>query len=146
MAIDFETIKKIDANGTNVGMIQDSAGNILWRKKYDKLHIGLAEQYDVDVWNWKAVTEYAPNNVITGTNVAANNYFWYNDRVDIFEPVNINARLVVSWYENTPQLNDTSLLLQQAVTCAASDVSSFKYPIHASGILRELGRIENQNS
>ena len=29
MAIDFETIKKIDANGVNVGMIQDSAGNIL---------------------------------------------------------------------------------------------------------------------
>ena len=49
MAIDFETIKKIDAGGVNVGMIQDSAGNILWRKKYDKLHIGLAEQYDVDV-------------------------------------------------------------------------------------------------
>ena len=146
MAVDFENIKKIDANGVNVGMIRDSAGNILWRKKYDKLHIGLAEQYDVDVWNWKAVTEYAPNNVITGGRVAANNYFWYNDRVDIFEPVNINARLVVSWYENTPQLNDTSLLLQQAVTYTASDTASFKYPIHASGILRELGRIENQNS
>ena len=29
MAIDFETIKKIDANGVNVGMIKDSAGNIL---------------------------------------------------------------------------------------------------------------------
>ena len=29
MAIDFETIKKIDANGTNVGMIKDSAGRIL---------------------------------------------------------------------------------------------------------------------
>ena len=43
MAIDFETIKKIDAGGVNVGMIKDSAGTILWRKKYDKLSIGLTD-------------------------------------------------------------------------------------------------------
>lgn len=145
MELDFETLKKIEAGNINVGMIQNSAGDILWRKKYDRLHVGLAKQYDVDAWEWKAVAEYAPNNVVTGT-AAANNYFWYNDRVDIFEPINVNTRLVVSWYENTPQINSTSLLLSQAVTYTASTAMSFKYPIHASGILRELGRIENQNN
>lgn len=146
MALDFETLKKIEAGGVNVGMIQNSAGDILWRKKYDKLNIGLAEQVDDDAWEWKGAVQYTPNNVITGTNTAANNYFWYNDRVDIFEPVNLNAKLVVSWYENTPQLNNTSLLLSQAVTYTASSAMQFSYPIHAPGILRELGRIEFQNS
>lgn len=146
MALDFETLKKIEAGGVNVGMIQNSAGDILWRKKYDKLNIGLAEQVDDNAWEWKGAVQYTPNNVITGTNTAANNYFWYNDRVDIFEPVNLNAKLVVSWYENTPQLNNTSLLLSQAVTYTASSAMQFNYPIHAPGILRELGRIEFQNS
>lgn len=147
MELDFETLKKIEAGNINVGMIQNSAGDILWRKKYDKLNIGLAEQYDEDAWKWKGAVQYTPNNVITGTNTAANNYFWYNDRVDIFEPINIqNARLVVSWYENTPQTNNTSLLLSQAATYTASTAMSFDRPIHAPGILRELGRIEFQNS
>ena len=146
MELDFETLKKIEAGNINVGMIQNSAGDILWRKKYDKLNIGLAEQVDDDVWEWKGAVQYTPNNVITGTNTVANNYFWYNDRVDIFEPVNLNAKLVVSWYENTPQLNNTSLLLSQAVTYTASSAMQFNYPIHAPGILRELGRIEFQNS
>ena len=146
MELDFETLKKIEAGNINVGMIQNSAGDILWRKKYDKLNIGLAEQVDDNAWEWKGAVQYTPNNVITGTNTAANNYFWYNDRVDIFEPVNLNAKLVVSWYENTPQLNNTSLLLSQAVTYTASSAMQFNYPIHAPGILRELGRIEFQNS
>ena len=152
MAIDFETIKKIDANGTNVGMIRDSAGTILWRKKYDKLHIGLAEPYDVDVWEWKSVAEYAPNNVMTGTNVAVNNYFRYNDRVDIFEPinpnVNLNAKLVVSWPSDGAysQLRDISLLEYRMTTYTASNAVNFNYPVHAKGIARELGRIENQDS
>lgn len=146
MALDFETLKKIEAGGVNVGMIQNSAGDILWRKKYDKLNIGLAEQVDDDAWEWKGAVQYTPNNVVTGS-AAANNYFWYNDRVDIFEPVNIqNARLVVSWYENTPQINNTSLLLSQTVTYTASTAMSFDRSIHAPGILRELGRIEFQNS
>lgn len=146
MELDFETLKKIEAGGVNVGMIQNSAGDILWRKKYDKLNIGLAEQVDDDAWEWKGAVQYTPNNVVTGS-AAANNYFWYNDRVDIFEPVNIqNARLVVSWYENTPQINNTSLLLSQTVTYTASTAMSFDRPIHAPGILRELGRIEFQNS
>lgn len=146
MALDFETIKKIEAGGVNVGMIQNSAGDILWRKKYDTLNIGLAEQYDEDAWEWKKVATYAPSNVITGTNVAANNCFWYNDRIDIFEPVNLNAKLVVSWYENTPQLNNTSLLISQATTCTAGSGLEFNCPIRAPGILRQLGRIESQNS
>lgn len=146
MELDFETLKKIEAGGVNVGMIQNSAGDILWRKKYDKLNIGLAEQVNDDAWEWKGAVQYTPNNVVTGS-AAANNYFWYNDRVDIFEPVNIqNARLVVSWYENTPQINNTSLLLSQTVTYTASTAMSFDRPIHAPGILRELGRIEFQNS
>ena len=152
MALNFETIKKIDARTDdghlNVGMIEDDAGRILWRKKYDKLHIGLAEQYDVDVWNWKSVAEYGPNNVMTGTNVAENNYFRYNDRVDIFEPINLNAKLVVSWPSvgAYSQLKGISLLVSQATTYSASTAVNFNYPVHAPGIVRELGRIENQDS
>ena len=146
MELDFKTLKKIEAGNINVGMIQNSAGDILWRKKYDTLNIGLAEQYDEYAWQWKQVATYAPSNVITGTNVAANNYFWYNDRIDIFEPVNLNAKLVVSWYENTPQLNNTSLLVSQAATYTPTSGITFNYPVHTPGILRQLGRIESQNS
>ena len=146
MELDFETLKKIEAGNINVGMIQNSAGDILWRKKYDKLQVGLAEQYDVDAWKWHSIQELTPNNVVTGF-AAANKYFWYNDRVDIFEPINdVDAKIVISWYENTPQLNNTSLLLTTGVTYAASTAMSFNRPVHTPGIARELGRIESQNS
>ena len=145
MAIDFKTIKKIDANGTNVGMIQDSAGNILWRKKYDELSIGTKHWVDEDVWEYGQMKLFSPQNVVTGSNVADRNYFWYNDRVDVFTPVNINAKLVVTWYENAPQLSNTSLLDAQAVTYATSTAVVFDYTVYCPGA-EELGRIENQDS
>ena len=145
MAIDFETIKKIDANGTNVGMIQDSAGNILWRKKYDKLSLGTKHWIDESAWEYSQIRLYSPQNVVTGSNVASSNYFWYNDRVDMFTPVNIDAKLFVTWYENAPQLSNTSLLDTQSVTCTASSAVQFNYPVYCPGV-KELGRIENQDS
>ena len=143
MAIDFETIKKIDAGGTNVGMIQDSAGNILWRKKYDKLSIGLT---DSKAGKWSEIANYAPNNVMTGTNIAENNYFRYNDRVDIFEPINLNAKLVVSWPSvgAYSRLAEISLLESQATTYSASSAVNFNYPVHTPGIVRELGEVTYQ--
>lgn len=146
MELDFKTLKKIEAGNINVGMIQNSAGDILWRKKYDKLQVGLAEQYDVDAWKWHSIQELTPKNAVTGF-AAANKYFWYNDRVDIFEPINdVDAKIVVSWYENTPQLNNTSLFITTGATYAASTAMSFNRPVHTPGIARELGRIESQNS
>lgn len=146
MALDFETLKKIEAGGVNVGMIQNSAGDILWRKKYDKLTIGVAEQYDEDAWKWIPIQEFTPDNAVTHF-AAKNCYFWYNDRVDIFEPINdVSAKIVVSWYENTPQLNNTSLFITTGVTYTASTAMSFNRPVHTPGIARELGRIEFQNS
>ena len=145
MAIDFETIKKIDANGINVGMIRDSTGNILWRKKYDKLSLGTKHWIDEGAWDYSQIRLYSPQNVFTGSNVAANNYFWYNDRVDMFTPVNIDAKLFVTWYENAPQLSNTSLLDALPVTCTASAAVQFNYPVYCPGV-KELGRIENQDS
>lgn len=145
MAIDFEMIKKIDANGINVGMIQDSAGNILWRKRYDKLSVGTKHWIDEGEWEYRRMKLYSPQNVVTGSNTVDNNYFWYNDRVDVFTPVNINAKLVVTWYENAPQLSNTSLLDAQAVTYAASTTAAFDYQVYCPGVT-ELGRIENQDS
>lgn len=146
MALDLNTIKKVEAGGANIGMIQNSAGDILWRKKYDKLQVGLAEQYDVDAWKWHSIQELTPNNAVTGF-AAANKYFWYNDRVDIFEPINdVDAKIVVSWYENTPRWNNTSLFITTGATYAASTAMSFNRPVHTPGIVRELGRIESQNS
>lgn len=145
MALNFETIKKIDANGVNVGMIKDSAGNILWRKKYDKLSIGAQHWIDYDVWEYSQMKLYSPQNVFAGVINPAYNYFWYNDRVDMFTPVNINAKLVVTWYENAPQLSNTSLLDAIPVTCTASSDVHFSYPVYCPGA-RELGRIENQDS
>lgn len=145
MALDFETLKKIEAGDINVGMIQNSAGDILWRKKYDELSIGTKQWIDEDVWEYSQMKLFSPQNVVTGSSVAANNYFWYNDRVDIFTPVNINAKLVVTWYENVPQLNNTSLLDAQSVTYTASTAVHFSYPVYCPGV-KELGRIENQDS
>lgn len=148
MALNFETIKKIDArtdNGhLNVGMIEDDAGRILWRKKYDKLIIGRIDPRDS---RWYQMANYAPNNVMTGTNVAENNYFRYNDRVDIFEPINLNAKLVVSWPSvgAYSQLKDISLLVSQATTYSASNAVNFNYPVHAPGIARELGQVTYQS-
>ena len=145
MALDFETLKKIEAGNINVGMIQNSAGDILWRKKYDELSIGTKQWIAEGAWEYSRMQLYPPQNVVTGSSVAANNYFWYNDRVDIFTPVNINARLVVTWYENVPQLNNTSLLDAQSVTYTASTAVHFSYPVYCPGV-KELGRIENQDS
>lgn len=148
MALKLETIKKIDARTDdghlNVGMIKDNVGRIIWRKKYDKLSIGLA---DASTGKWSEIANYAPNNVMTGTSVAENNYFHYNDRVDIFEPINLNAKLVVSWPSvgDYSQLQDISLLVSQATTYSATSAVNFNYPVHTPGIARELGPVTYQS-
>lgn len=83
---------------------------------------------------------------MTGTSVAENNYFRYNDRVDIFEPVNLNAKLVVSWPNDGAysQLKDISILESQATTYTATSAVNFDYPVHAPGIARELGQVTYQ--
>lgn len=100
MAIDFETIKKIDANGTNVGMIKDSAGNILWRKKYD--YCSLWHQATIIVSSrpgtelntrteWKRYFS-SSFNTLNG----ANDYFHYGDRVDLFQSLDGTKNAVMS--------------------------------------------------
>lgn len=145
MALDFETLKKIEAGDINVGMIQNSAGDILWRKKYDELSIGTKQWIAEGAWEYRRMQLYPPQNVVTGSNNSLNNYFWYNDRVDVFTPVNVDVRLVVAWYENTPQLNNTSLLDTQSITYTASTAVHFSYPVYCPGV-KEIGRIENQDS
>ena len=100
MAIDFETIKKIDAGGTNVGMIQNSAGRILWRKKYD--YCSLWHQATIIVSSRPGEvlhtrTEWMPYfsssfNTLSG----ANYYFHYGDRVDLFQSLDGTKNAVVS--------------------------------------------------
>ena len=63
----------------------------------------------------------------------------------MFTPFNIDAKLVVTWYENAPQLSNTSLLDALPVTCTASSAVHFIYPFYCPGV-KELGRIENQDS
>lgn len=100
MALDLETIKKIDANGTNVGMIKDSAGNILWRKKYDYCSLwhrvtfietaspGAAPHIRTE---WLLYSSYSFN-ALSG----ANSYFHYGDRVDLFQSLDGTKNAVVS--------------------------------------------------
>ena len=100
MAIDFEKIKKIDANGTNVGMIKDSEGNILWRKKYDYCSLWhqatiMASSSTGEVLHTR--TEWLPYfsssfNTLSG----ANYYFHYGDRVDLFQSLDGTKNAVVS--------------------------------------------------
>ena len=100
MAIDFETIKKIDANGTNVGMIKDSAGNILWRKKYNYCSLLHRTTFIEAVRPGEAPhiqTEWGSYfsssfNTLSG----ANDYFHYGDRVDLFQSLDGTKNAVVS--------------------------------------------------
>lgn len=100
MAINFETIKKIDANGTNVGMIQDSAGNILWRKKYNYCSL----------WHYATIIDASHPGTELNTRTewmlyfsssfntlsGANDYFHYGDRVDLFQSLDGTKNAVVS--------------------------------------------------
>ena len=92
MAIDFETIKKIDANGTNVGMIQDSAGNILWRKKYKECSLGLGTVYNsaVGPFAWRPYFSSSFSALLDNT------YFHYGDRVDLFQSLDGTRNSVIS--------------------------------------------------
>ena len=100
MAIDFETIKKIDAGGTNVGMIKDSAGNILWRKKYNYCSLWHRATFIEAVRPGEAPhiqTEWtlyfsSSFNTLSG----ANDYFHYGDRVDLFQSLDGTKNAVVS--------------------------------------------------
>lgn len=100
MAIDFKTIKKIDANGTNVGMIQDSAGTILWRKKYD--YCSLWHQATIITSSSPGPkpdtrTEWMPYFSSSFISLSGANYnFHYGDRVDLFQSLDGTKNAVVS--------------------------------------------------
>ena len=100
MAIDFATIKKIDANGTNVGMIKDSAGNILWRKKYNYCSLWHRATFIEAVRPGAAPhiqTEWllyfsSSFNALSG----ASSCFHYGERVDLFQSLDGTKNAVVS--------------------------------------------------
>ena len=100
MAIDFKAIKKIDANGTNVGMIKDSAGTILWRKKYNYCSLWHRATFIEAVRPGEAPhiqTEWllyfsSSFNALSG----ANDYFHYGDRIDLFQSLDGTKNAVVS--------------------------------------------------
>ena len=99
MAIDFETIKKIDANGTNVGMIKDSVGNILWRKKYDYCSLWHQVTFIETVRPGAAPhirTEWLLYFSSSFNALGANSYFHYGDRVDLFQSLDGTKNAVVS--------------------------------------------------
>lgn len=99
MAIDFETIKKIDANGTNVGMIRDSVGRILWRKKYDYCSLWHQATFIVSSSPGEAPhtrTEWMPYFSSSFNALGANSYFHYGDRVDLFQSLDGTKNAVVS--------------------------------------------------
>ena len=145
MAIDFETITKIDAGGTNVGMIQDSAGNILWRKKYKECSLGLGtyDHSEDDPFAWR------PYFSSTFSALLDNDYFHYGDRVDLFQSLDGTKNAVVSWYNgnnvNVPE-RYVSFLKTAVVGYDAKTtvVASFSRNIAAQGLLAEYGKIENQ--
>ena len=145
MAIDFEKIKKIDAKGVNVGMIQDSAGNILWRKKYKECSLGLGT-YDYsedDPFAWRPYFSSSFSALLD------NNYFHYGDRVDLFQSLDGTRNSVISWYDgnnvNVPE-RYVCLLRSAAVGYDAKTTltASFYRNIAAQGLLTEYGKIENQ--
>ena len=99
MAIDFETIKKIDAGGTNVGMIKDSAGNILWRKKYNYCSLWHRATSIEAVRPGAAPhiqTEWLLYFSSSFNALGANSYFHYGDRVDLFQSLDGTKNAVVS--------------------------------------------------
>ena len=99
MAIDFETIKKIDANGTNVGMIKDSAGNILWRKKYNYCSLWHRATFIEAARPGAAPhirTEWLLYFSSSFNALGANYYFHYGDRVDLFQSLDGTKNAVVS--------------------------------------------------
>ena len=99
MAIDFKTIKKIDANGTNVGMIKDNAGHILWRKKYDYCSLWHRATFIEAVRPGAAPhtrTEWLLYSSYSFSALGANSYFHYGDRVDLFQSMDGTKNAVVS--------------------------------------------------
>ena len=144
MALDFETLKKIEAGGVNVGMIQNSAGDILWRKKYKECSLGLGTTYDTDEpFAWR------PYFSSTFTGLVGNTYFHYGDRVDLFQTLNGTKNTVVSWYDdrnaNNPEryvdFLNTALIKYSHPTGVVSD---FSRNISAPGLIESYGKIEKQ--
>lgn len=142
MALDLNTIKKIEAGGANIGMIQNSAGDILWRKKYKECSLGLSSSVNAS---------WSPYFSSTFNALANNTYFHYGDRVDLFQSLDGTKNTVVSWYGNRNAKNPeqyVSFLRTAAVTDTAHTtvVSAFSRHIATQGILAEYGKIEKQTS
>ena len=144
MALDFETLKKIEAGGVNVGMIQNSAGDILWRKKYKECSLGLGTIYDTtEPYAWRPYFSSTFNALLN------NAYFHYGDRVDLFQSLDGTKNTVVSWYGDR-NANNPEQYVSFLKTAAVSDtakttvVAAVSRHIAAAGLLKEYGKIENQ--
>ena len=142
MALDLNTIKKVEAGGANIGMIQNSAGDILWRKKYKECSLGLSSSVNAS---------WSPYFSSTFNALANNTYFHYGDRVDLFQSLDGTKNTVVSWYGDRNAKNPeqyVSFLRTAAVTDTAHTTvtSAFSRHIATQGILTEYGKIEKQTS
>ena len=142
MELDFETLKKVEAGGANIGIIQNSAGDILWRKKYKECSLGLSSSVDAS---------WSPYFSSTFNALANNTYFHYGDRVDLFQSLDGTKNTVVSWYDNRNAKNPeqyVSFLRTAAVTDTAHTTvtSAFSRHIATQGILAEYGKIEKQTN
>ena len=147
MALDFNTIKKIEAGSTNVGMIQNSAGDILWRKAYEECSLGFRA---VDASG--AVQPWKPYFSTTFNAFASNDYFHYGDSVGLFRSLDGTQNMVVSWYDGdiSHPARYASVLSTAAVrhrfTPPSTIVDSFRCDIVARGLLKKYGKIEKQTA
>ena len=147
MALDFNTIKKIEAGSTNVGMIQNSAGDILWRKAYKECSLGFrAVNASGAVQPWK------PYFSTTFNAFASNDYFHYGHSVGLFRSLDGTQNMVVSWYDGdiSHPARYASILSTAAVrhsfTPPSIIVDSFHCDIVARGLLKKYGKIEKQTA
>ena len=142
MALDFNTIKKIEAGSTNVGMIQNSAGDILWRKAYKECSLGFRA---VDASG--AVQPWKPYFSTTFNAFASNDYFHYGDSVGLFRSLDGTQNMVVSWYDGdiSHPVRYASVLSTAAVrhrfTPPSITVDSFRCDIVARGLVKNYGKM-----
>lgn len=159
MALDFDTIKKIDAGGINVGMIQNSAGDILWRKKYDKLEVEYVTAF-VDPHSGETVAygcepygAVTPSNLLM-PNYAPYKYFWYGDKVKIITDITGKYRQMVTWSDDndSPNRFAGSLFTLSLVNTYPISYSSFTNRANMSrtiwfpGVSLDLGSITQQTA
>ena len=147
MALDFNTIKKIEAGSTNVGMIQNSAGDILWRKAYKECSLGFRA---VDASG--AVQPWKPYFSTTFNGFGNNAYFHYGDSIGVFRSLDGKQNMVVSWYDGDishPQRYASVLstaTVRHRFTPSSTVVDSFRRDIFAPGLVKNYGKIQRQTS